>query len=142
MIEEAKKEKNTIVALMCDLDHFKLINDTYGHIYGDKVLFEVAQRIKNRLRKSDIFGRYGGEEFGIILSGIDEDNVASITENIRTTICDQPFVFDDLELILTISIGAAVFNPEKHSNLENLMSDADKALYEAKNAGRNKIVIH
>jgi two-component system cell cycle response regulator len=125
--------------LMVDLDHFKKINDTYGHLTGDSVLREAAIRIGRAVRSYDFVGRYGGEEFVAILSNCSQEELSAIAERTRRMVAEFPLVAGSAVVPATVSIGGAVARngtPE----LE-LIAAADSALYEAKRAGRNRFVI-
>jgi diguanylate cyclase (GGDEF)-like protein len=124
--------------LFFDIDHFKKINDTYGHDVGDMVLKEFAQTVKNSLRVGDIFARWGGEEFVVILLGSNEVDSKLKADEIRKKV--ESMVFDDpKELKVTVSVGVAEFNDG--ITFENLIKNADNALYKAKETGRNKVVV-
>lgn len=131
-IERAQRYKSTFALLMFDLDNFKMINDTYGHHAGDYVLKEVSTIIQSNLRESDRFGRWGGEEFIIILPELDKRRVISVSKKIKESIAQ--YSFEGISQI-TISVGASVFN-ENDTN-DGILKRVDDALYEAKNAGRN-----
>ena len=126
---------------MFDLDKFKLVNDTFGHDAGDAVLVEVIKRIKIALRDSDIIGRLGGEEFGIILHNVKEDDVFKVFDRYRSIVAEQPVVHEGIEIPTTASIGVAVYTGDKEDKIA-LLKRADESLYEAKEAGRNKVVYH
>lgn len=126
--------------LMLDIDHFKVVNDTYGHLTGDKVLASIASAMLKRLRKSDTIGRYGGEEFVILLPGADFTETLGIAEDIRALIEEHRVEADDSRIAVTVSIGAAAFGagyPE--ITINQLLKKADEALYQAKKAGRNRV---
>lgn len=138
LIEAEESRKKLSVAFL-DLDHFKSINDNYGHQTGDEVLFKVAQKIKNSIRPTDIVGRYGGDEFLIILSDCDTAEAQSIGRRIMDNInMLQHCELHDLQL--SVSMGIATY-PVHGNNSELLLKRADNALYAAKNSGRNKLVI-
>ena len=119
---------------MLDLDDFKKINDNLGHITGDKVLREVAEIIRGSLRKNDIAGRYGGEEFLIIFPQTSIKDASEVCENIRRKVESK---YQSSNIKLTISGGLAVY---KEGNAHHLIDQADAKLYEAKNSGKNKIL--
>lgn len=145
-LERCARKETSLCLFMADLDHFKKINDTYGHLVGDKVLQEVVKRLKQNLRPYDIIGRYGGEEFVI---GIPEicyrQIIRDIAERIRQSVANTPIIINDTELKVTISIGGTVAKPRLEDNmeayLEKLLKKADDALYEAKQKGRNRVII-
>jgi diguanylate cyclase (GGDEF)-like protein len=123
--------------LLLDLDHFKQINDTHGHLAGDAVLQHVAKLIKQRLRKVDIISRWGGEEFLIILKGCDIVTARNKAEELRLGIMNNPLILDKKTIGCTISIGVAVFESDDSS--DKLINRADKAMYKAKDQGRNQV---
>ena len=127
--------------IIIDVDHFKHVNDTYGHQVGDEVLRILVARISHNIKKDTMIARYGGEEFVITLPGVEIDNVLRTAERIRSSIEASVFHIGDLELSVTISAGVATLTPEA-ATVEEILSSADKALYEAKESGRNKVVIH
>jgi len=139
-IARTKRDLQPLYIGMCDIDHFKKINDTYGHLAGDAILQEVARRFNATLRPYDLIGRYGGEEFLILLNS-DESHVQELFERIRRAIENEPFVYEQETLRVTVSCGVTQFLPpkDKRNNTE-LLSAADTALYEAKNSGRNRII--
>jgi two-component system cell cycle response regulator len=122
--------------LILDLDHFKKINDIYGHLTGDVVLREVAKRMSEVIRSYDLIGRYGGEEFLVVLPGCDRDQVFLSAERIREVIAGHPFIAESAVILVTVSIGATVASSGAVSEKE-MLATADTALYQAKNAGRN-----
>ena len=136
----AKRYTSDMSLLMFDLDHFKSINDNYGHQCGDLVLIEAAKRVKALLRDADIFGRYGGEEFAIILTETNQFGAVEVAERVRKALTAAPVVYSGKEVNFSASIGIASFNT-KQTNYEALIADADSALYRAKSSGRDKICI-
>ena len=126
--------------LMIDIDHFKNINDTYGHNVGDEVIKSVAHLLKASMRKYDIVGRLGGEEFAMMLLDCDITLATEIAQRMCDKIHQQTIKFDDLSIGVTISIGLSQLS-NNDNNIEQILIRADKALYEAKNNGRNQIVV-
>ena len=126
--------------LMLDLDHFKKINDTYGHLAGDAVLKEAARRLTRAVRSYDCVGRYGGEEFLVVLPGCDRDQTQNTAERIRLEIGGSPVLAAGAEISFTASIGATVADGGSGSPAE-ILAAADTALYEAKNGGRDRTVL-
>jgi diguanylate cyclase (GGDEF)-like protein len=122
-----------------DLDKFKAVNDNFGHGGGDAVLVEIANRIKLNLREGDIIGRLGGEEFGIIIPNMCEEEVITTFERYRNIINERPVLHEGREIPITASIGIALFTGSTEKK-EALLKRADDALYEAKETGRNKVV--
>lgn len=136
----ACRYKHELALVMLDLDEFKMLNDTYGHQGGDKVLVESACAINELLRMGDMFGRYGGEEFAVILPNTDITGAEEVAERIRQTIANNKIEFQGQCLSVTVSIGVAVIE-ENDSRYEDLISHADIALYRAKNSGRNQVCV-
>jgi diguanylate cyclase (GGDEF)-like protein len=127
--------------LFVDLDHFKLINDRFGHAFGDFVLQQVVQQMHGMLRPVDILGRYGGEEFVIGLVEADEKIAQQIAERIRKKIAEATFRRDEHSATVTISVGVAAKTPEVE-RLEDLIERADRSLYQAKGGGRNQVCVY
>ncbi|HNX91892.1 MAG TPA: diguanylate cyclase [Syntrophomonas sp.] len=149
-MEEAEKEvyraaryDGSFALLMIDIDCFKEINDIYGHMAGDEVLKSIASGCRDRIRRTDIIGRFGGDEFSIILSGVDNDNASIIAEQIRENIENKEISYLDQILKATVSIGVATAatNNGKELDLNQIIKQADQALYNAKSHGRNCISI-
>lgn len=140
-MERALRYDSTLALLMIDLDHFKWVNDTYGHLVGDDVLRDVGQLLLATIRGSDIVARYGGEEFLVLLPETEEVGAVSFAERIRAAIDEYAFVRGSElpPLKLTASIGVAVFPAARIENVEDLFSRADGALYRAKADGRNRV---
>lgn len=136
-----RAEQDTAV-LMLDIDHFKAINDHYGHQCGDEVLRQLANILQNRLRRTDICGRYGGEEFCILLPGAGENAALMMAELIREAVGSHRFCCGEDTFPVTVSIGVARRAGARHSCLEALINDADSALYAAKHNGRNRVVAY
>ncbi|MDH2432914.1 GGDEF domain-containing protein [Pokkaliibacter sp. MBI-7] len=124
--------------LMLDLDHFKQINDNYGHQAGDKALKYVARLMKEQLRDKGLFGRMGGEEFAILLFAVDEQQALATAEALRLGISQLQCRFDDVLIPLSASVGIALRESDRH--IDPLLARADKALYRAKHEGRNRVV--
>jgi diguanylate cyclase (GGDEF)-like protein len=123
---------------LLDLDHFKVVNDTYGHLAGDEVLRETTRRIKSIVRDYDILGRYGGEEFLIVIPGADRQSALSVYERIREGIGSPPMNTSAAPLVVTVSMGVAEYDGTMSD--EELIQLADDALYRAKDLGRNRVV--
>ncbi len=134
--------QTSLTMIGLDIDFFKKVNDTYGHPGGDAVLREIASLVKARLRQSDIFGRLGGEEFGIIMEGASYENACKIAESIRTSVEAHVIEYDQRDIRVTVSIGLAHVDHKDPLSLDELMLQADNALYEAKQAGRNRVVAY
>ena len=136
----AKRHRTALSLIMLDLDHFKRVNDTYGHVAGDHVLIELANIIQRMLRTEDVFARYGGEEFCVILRGIQLHGAGILAERIRSTMEATHFVFEGQRLPVTVSIGVAAQNSDQETPTQ-LVEAADEALYEAKRSGRNRCLL-
>ncbi len=132
--ERSKRFKQPLSILMIDIDHFKRVNDTYGHLVGDLVLQKVAKVIKNSIRKIDLVGRYGGEEFLVILPGTPLQGAVRVAERIRKKIEEENF---PIVGHITVSVGAAELR--EYDDIESLIHRADEKLYEAKKSGRNRV---
>ena len=136
-----KRYKNTLSCLLIDLDHFKRINDRFGHDAGDQVLKEVARRISEGLREVDVAARFGGEEFAILLPHTSKTDAAVVAARLVAKVRRQEFRFGTELVQVTISIGCAGNSDVGSENAEDLVKAADLALYEAKNGGRDRFVI-
>ena len=139
-IQRAHRYNRPLSVLMVDLDHFKKINDKYGHATGDKALVELAVICKNFLRNVDIFGRLGGEEFAMLLPETDITGGGIIAERLLSAIAKTNIEADNKILHITVSIGVAELLPDE-DKLETLLKRADDAMYEAKRKGRNQVII-
>ncbi len=137
-IRRSMRHKSTLPLLMLDLDHFKQNNDKFGHLVGDVILREVAGILKSNLREIDIIGRYGGEEFAIVLAGTGREEAFQAAERIRESIEAGVFKAYDEVVSTTVSIGVSVF-PDDGVDVESLIESADRALYKAKETGRNRV---
>jgi len=138
--DKARRFGHPLTAMMLDVDHFKRINDRHGHHVGDQVLRVLAERCKAALRSVDVLGRYGGEEFAILLPGTSQHNAATVlAERIRKKVAEEPVTTDDGVVKVTVSVGVAALDPDMR-NPGDLFKRADAALYEAKQAGRNRVV--
>jgi two-component system, cell cycle response regulator len=127
-----------IAFVMMDMDHFKQINDTYGHVAGDTLLKEFTGILAGSVRQSDIIGRYGGDEFSLILSRLDSDNILLFCERIRKIIEQSKFLIGGDTISVTTSMGICVKRPDQDITAEDMIQNADAALYRAKNNGRNR----
>ena len=138
-LARCRREKNTLGIILADVDHFKKINDRYGHAAGDAVLVTAMQRISSTLRSYDVVGRYGGEEFLIIAPGCDLELAQKLAERIRTAVGDQPVDLGDENATITLSLGVTLGTAE--SDPEFLVTLADSAMYQAKRNGRNRVEV-
>lgn len=138
-VHRCAMNKRPFTLMMTDIDHFKRVNDTHGHLVGDITLKTVARIITENLRPHDLFVRYGGEEFALLLPDTDVRNAQIVAERLRKAIANTKIQRDDLVLQVTVSIG---ITPTQHEDeLETLISEADQALYRAKELGRNRVEI-
>ena len=134
-VMHAQENRTPLSVILMDIDHFKGVNDTYGHDMGDKVILTVADAISHTIRGSDAGCRWGGDEFFIILEGAPLPVAGRVGERIRRTVESAKMPFDRS---VTVSIGVAAFDPERDNELQ-LFKNADEALYQAKKAGRNAV---
>lgn len=138
-IHRAQRYQHSLSLILFDLDKFKDLNDKYGHLGGDFVLVELSSFISSLLRDSDLFGRYGGEEFGIILPDTGLEGAEEVAERICRAVADYPMLFNQQTIRTTLSIGVAEFVPKQHFLHDDLIRCADMALYNAKRSGRNRV---
>ncbi len=136
----AKRFNKPLVAIMLDIDHFKSFNDTYGHATGDFVLRAVAQRCSGAVREVDVIGRYGGEEFSVLLPESGSEVGQATAERLRAIVAESPLETEHGPLQVTISLGVATLNNET-AELSDLLKLADQALYKAKGMGRNCVCV-
>lgn len=127
-----------LTLILMDIDRFKHINDTFGHLAGDYVLKQLASTIKTRIRREDVFARFGGEEFALLLPEVDMEGAAQLAETSRRIIEAHPFRFDNQDIPVTISLGIATLGPQA-KEVTDLIRAADARLYQAKNGGRNRV---
>ncbi|MBC8240289.1 MAG: sensor domain-containing diguanylate cyclase [Alphaproteobacteria bacterium] len=138
-MERARRYGRNVSFIAFDIDHFKLVNDTYGHPAGDHVLQTLSAICRSKLRSSDMFARMGGEEFMIVLPEIARKGAMELAERLRQTIADTPISDTDNAINITASFGVAVYSGEDET-LQELLGRVDRALYEAKTSGRNRTV--
>jgi diguanylate cyclase (GGDEF)-like protein len=134
-----QRHDSALGLIMLDLDHFKSVNDTYGHLAGDEVLRESAKRLRGAIRQYDSVGRYGGEEFLIVMPGCGGEDIEKQAERLRLALCQTPMTVGSVELSISGSFGATYAIPAYRANQEELVKVADEALYRAKRAGRNRV---
>ena len=134
------RSESPAALIMLDIDHFKKVNDTYGHPAGDEVIKTLGALIKKATRETDLAGRYGGEEFAIILPDTPVANVEFVAERIRRIVEKEVVVYDQINITFTISIGIAGFKPS-YKDSTQWLEKADKALYQAKESGRNRVIL-
>jgi diguanylate cyclase (GGDEF)-like protein len=137
-LKRSRKNKSCLTFLMIDIDNFKQFNDRYGHLVGDAILRQVSRTIREAVRQIDFIGRYGGEEFSVVLAETSKEQANFAAERIRQAIALDVIKVYDEELKVTVSIGAATF-PDNAANAQNLIEMADRALYLAKETGKNKV---
>jgi diguanylate cyclase (GGDEF)-like protein len=135
----SKRSGLPLSVLMIDIDFFKKVNDTYGHLAGDIVLNHIARRISETVRNEDILARYGGEEFVVILRGSEQEGAVHLAERIRVAVGGKPIEFEGHSIACTISIGVATLNKERHNTSKGLVDDADRYLYASKETGRDRV---
>jgi two-component system, cell cycle response regulator len=133
----SEREKTSLAAILLDVDHFKSINDMFGHLAGDEVLRQLVMRIAAVIRPYDTFGRYGGEEFVVLLPDCTLTDGVATAERICHTLCQNPFKVEGREIAVTVSAGVAV--SDASSRKTQLLREADSAMYRAKAAGRNRV---
>src|SRR5579863_8037264 len=146
-LARAQRKAGTIACLMMDIDHFKGINDGYGHLAGDIALKEIAQRVESQIRSMDTAARFGGDELAILLPDSNAAEAAKLAERIREVIAAQPFALTaQIDRSLTVSVGVASISPGRDETdlkamADRLLADADAALYRAKAMGRNRVQV-
>lgn len=144
-LARAQRLGSVLTCFVIDLDHFKRINDTYGHLVGDHALREAARRVDEHTRDSDATARFGGDEFVVLAPGLSPEQAATLAERIRLAVCETPLVIsNDISLTMTVSIGVAGLALDRsvtdlQGAAERLLSSADAALYRAKQKGRNRV---
>lgn len=138
-VARSRREGWQVAVIMVDVDRFKSVNDTYGHLMGDAALREISTRLIGSLRPYDIIGRYGGEEFLVVLGGCSPRNARALAERLRETVASEPVRVAEVEVTVTISMGVAAWEPNEYGDIQALLRAADVALYEAKRAGRNLV---
>lgn len=142
-LERGRRHAAPVAFVLLDLDHFKDVNDCHGHHAGDVALRTFAQEVRQRLRGSDVVGRWGGEEFGLVLPATDAAGALRLVEQIREAVAQLSLDDDDGRVFgLTVSAGIAVAPPDGSLNAEQLFTQADRALYRAKADGRNRVEVH
>lgn len=138
-LERARRERKPLSVILADIDHFKKVNDSHGHLFGDEALREIARRLQSRLRPYDGVGRYGGEEFLLVLPACDSAGAMQRANELREAIADAPVVSGGVEKSITMSMGVAVSECVGVKEVETLVNRADAALYAAKDNGRNRV---
>jgi diguanylate cyclase (GGDEF)-like protein len=138
LLQLAAQRASPVTLIMLDADHFKKINDEFGHQTGDAVLCHMVERIRQHLRVNDLLGRFGGEEFVLILPGLDTDSAREVAERIRLGLCTQPWEHERVPVRLSVSLGVACTEHQGYA-FDTLLGAADSALYRAKSLGRNRV---
>ena len=139
-LASAARHKTPLSLIMVDIDHFKKINDTHGHLAGDAALKELCQRLKPRIRTTDLLARYGGEEFAVVLPATDRVGALQVAEVLRAIVEGAPFTHEGIAIPATISLGVAEVDLANVGKADELIKRADGNLYEAKRSGRNRAV--
>ncbi|MFV2198520.1 GGDEF domain-containing protein [Nocardiopsis sp. LOL_012] len=139
-IARARSSRGRAAVLIVDIDHFKRVNDNHGHLFGDQVLLGVATTIAQQLRQSDLLGRFGGEEFVVLLPGADTAEAWQAAERLRSQVGSMQIAVEEVPVSITVSVGAAVVG-EHGNDLVELLTAADLALYRAKETGRNRVCL-
>ena len=137
-----KRYKTDLSLIMFDIDHFKKINDTYGHQAGDFVLSELSQVVKEAVREADIVARYGGEEFVVCLPETKVEEAKYSAERIRASVEKKQFIYEGTKIPVTVSLGVASFRNTPEDTVEQFIKDADTALYHSKESGRNQFTLY
>jgi diguanylate cyclase (GGDEF)-like protein len=140
-IARSNRHKESFCLCILDIDDFKKVNDTFGHLIGDAVLKDLTKRILKAIRIDDVLARYGGEEFAVILPHTDLKGAQVQAERIRKVIASTPFIFPDNEIPYTVSIGISMYSGSRPESKEELIKDADDALYRSKAAGKNTVSV-
>jgi len=136
----AQKQNQPVAKLLLDVDHFKEVNDTYGHAAGDEILQSFTVLVRGALRVDDVLGRIGGEEFAVMAVNADAEVAHALAERIRATVSESPIMWRETPIEVSVSIGV-VCDPTAQRPLDDLLEIADRALYAAKRRGRNKVVL-
>ena len=135
----AKRHQRSLALMVLDIDHFKKVNDTFGHSAGDQVLVMTAEHIMGQLRAEDILARYGGEEFVVVMRDTDLPTATRIGERLREGLMAQTVMFEGTPIQITVSIGITAMPPMRASSAMEFFVRADRLLYQAKNSGRNRV---
>jgi two-component system, cell cycle response regulator len=138
-LARSKREGRPLALLLADVDHFKAVNDTLGHMFGDEALKEVGRRLQSKLRIYDSVGRYGGEEFLLVFPGCELTSALIRADQIRSFVCSTPVSTMGKDRKITVSLGVVVADGPAEVKIEDLLHQADLALYEAKKKGRNRV---
>jgi len=137
----AQRHLTPLSLILFDIDHFKQVNDRYGHLAGDQVLIDIVKRVQVTMRSEDVLARYGGEEFALVCRSIEHADAAKFAERVRRAVADVPFAYKDQEFSITVSLGVTTYPDVPAGGVHGLVDAADQALYRAKRAGRNRAEI-
>ncbi len=140
-MERARRYKSTFSLVMFDIDHFKKVNDAYGHLQGDRIIKDIAKVLARSIRQVDFPARYGGEEFAVILPSVDVKGALVVAERLRKRIDEFAFPAEGESLHVTISVGVTEFDPERCYAPSEIIREADRALYDSKERGRNRVSV-
>ncbi|KJZ45501.1 MULTISPECIES: GGDEF domain-containing protein [Pseudomonas fluorescens group] len=140
-LERARRDVSYLAVAMVDIDHFKQINDVHGHLAGDEVICHCVNHLTQRIRESDSIGRYGGEEFLVLLPGTSPEDAVAVLDALRASVAESPARFGEASISLRISIGVCCVVPTEGDTTASLLARADAALYEAKGMGRNTLCL-
>jgi len=135
------RDNKSVGVIMLDIDNFKTINDTYGHLIGDKVIIEVASRLKKKIRSYDKIGRYGGDELLLVLPGLGRKDAKNIAERLRESVCTKKIQTEAGTLNTTISLGVSISDNSSSPSTKKIIEESDLALYIAKARGRNITIV-
>ena len=142
LFEEARRYSLPLCCFMLDADNFKVLNDTYGHLFGDHVLRMAADRLRRNTRRSDVLARYGGEEFIMVAPNTDRATATVLAERLRASVADEPYTLGSVKANVTMSVGLASTEVVTAGPFDDLLGAADRALYQAKLAGRNRCEVY
>ena len=141
-LERDKRKGSPLSVIILDIDHYKKVNDSYGHLIGDQVLINLANLCLNNIRNMDIFARFGGDEFVILMPDTDKKMASETADRLRVLVAEKPMAASDKsEVPITISLGISDWNSEIPIEINELLDQADQALYQAKQAGRNRVKV-
>ena len=135
------RDNKPVGIIMLDIDNFKTINDTYGHLIGDEIIIEVASRLQKQVRSYDKIGRYGGDELLLVLPGLSRKDAKNIAERLRKSVCAEKIQTDAGVLDTTVSLGVSIFDKASRPSTKKIIEESDHALYMAKERGRNSSVV-
>ena len=141
-LQRAIRHKRPLTVALIDIDHFKQINDTFGHAVGDQVLLAFTKICQKNIREVDVFARYGGDEFALLLPEAGYEQAYEVVERIRLSVASRPISIDGYMLSITISSGIARLSSDQEESINTMLSQADHALYRAKEEGRNQSVVY